>query len=207
MAKNIRPTPVKSGSRKSMIPLHSQNDFSWTKEGVRTGVKPKQKYLSESEMKAKLKTSAGFTAKMITDYLTLSAKTPFVKDKGFMNALNCQSVFPSDPNVSFPWWSPQDQPFPTAGKIELWLENLEDHQNLTVEIRTTGYSSNGSSALEVRSSLSGLYGYFPVKPDSKIDLFFPDINTGGSIINLITIEANDMNGSWGFFDAKINLVE
>jgi len=105
------------------------------KEGVRTQHIPKNNFYTEKELKAQLKIFGQFNAKVITDYLTLSAKTPFVKDKGYLNALNCQSIFPSDPKISFPWWTPQDQPFPTAGKIEIWLSDVQQHQNLTVEMR------------------------------------------------------------------------
>jgi len=161
-----------NSDKKKMIPLHSAKDFSWMKEGVRTQPKPKNNFYTEKELKVQLKSFGQFNAKMITDYLTLSAKTPFVQGKGFLNALNCQSVFPNDLNITFPWWTPQDHPFPTAGKIEIWLSDLEQHQNLSVEMRLTGFSNNSSSAFEVRSSLTGLYGYFPVAVGSKIDLFF-----------------------------------
>jgi len=202
-----RITLKKASAAKKMIPLHSAKDFSWMKEGVRNHVKPKKNFYTSKELKVKLKSIGGYTAKLITDYLTLSSKTPHVKDKGYLNALNCQSFFPDEPNINFPWWTPQDQPFPTAGKIEIWLTGVQQGQNLTVEMRLTGYSSNSSSAFEVRSSLGGLYGYFPVAVNSKIDLFFPDIDLEGLNLMLITLEANDMNGSWVFFDAKINIVE
>ncbi len=53
--------------------------------------------------------------------------------------------------------------------------------------------------------MGGLYGYFPIKVDSKIDLFFPDIET--QWMELITIEANNMEGSWVFFNARINIID
>ncbi|MDZ4711718.1 MAG: hypothetical protein SGI89_05265 [bacterium] len=193
--------------KNSMIPLHSANEFSWRRGGVRPEMKPQKNFYTEKELKLALKNVGEFNAKMITNYLTLSARTPYDKNKGYLNALNCQSVFPSDPNISFPWWSPQQQSLPTAGKIEIWLTDLQEHQNLTVEMRLTGFSYNSTSAFEVRSSLGGLYGYFPIAVNSKIDLFFPDIELDGSTQALVTIEVNDMDGSWVFFDAKINIVQ
>lgn len=193
----------------TMIPLHTVNEFSWVKEHVRSARKSKIKFASEKEMVSKIKKFGYVNAKMATTYLLLSAKTPFVENKGYINAVSCHSIFPADPNIQFPWWSPQDHSFFSAGKLEIHLTNLEEHQNLTVEIRLNGFSNNSSSAYEVRSSITpGLYGYFPIQIDSKIDLFFPDIDSSsGTNTALITIEAIDMNGSWNFYDAKINIIE
>lgn len=199
---------IRGTSKKSMIPLHDKKEFSWTKEGIRTDRKSKIGFATERALVIKVRDFGYPNLKRFTPYLLLSAKTPYVDGKGYFNAINCQSIFPESPSVQFPWWSQQYPSLPTAGKIEIWLTDLQEHQNLTVEIRLSGFSYNGSSAYEVRSSIApGLYGYFPIQIDSKIDLFFPDIDLDGMNSGLITIEANDMDGSWTFYDAKINIVE
>ncbi|MEP7145772.1 MAG: hypothetical protein ABI792_02050 [bacterium] len=200
---NNRITGINS---QKMIALHPDKDFTITNEKTQPARRPKANFDTDKAIISKLKNIGEFTAKKVSPYLTLSAKTPYIESKGFINAINCQASFPDEPNISFPWWTPQQQSLPTAGKLEIWLTDLESSQNLTVEIRTTGYSASSSSVFEIRSSMSpGLYGYFPIKVNSKIDLFFPDIETQG--MELITIEANNMEGSWVFFDARINIID
>ncbi len=189
-----------------MIPLHSEKDFTINNEKSQPLSRPKVEFDSDKAMITKLKNIGDFTAKKVSPYITLSARNPYIEGKGYFNALNCQSTFPSDPNITFPWWTPQNQSFPTAGKIEIWLTDLQNGQSLTIEIRTTGHSASSSSVFEIRSSISpGLYGYFPIKVNSKIDLFFPDIQADG--LQLVTIEAKQMEGSWVFFDARINIID
>ncbi|MEO8665979.1 MAG: hypothetical protein ABI462_10820 [Ignavibacteria bacterium] len=195
-----------SSAKNKMIPLHAEKEFTITNEKLQPVTRPGVEFASEKSMLAKLKAVSTINVNKISNYLILSAKTPYTPNKGFVNALNCQAMFPDGPNIDFPWWTPQNQSLPTAGKIEIWLTDLENGKNLTVEIRSTGYSASSESVYEIRSSITpGLYGYFPVKVDSKIDLYFPNIQTEG--MELISMEAIHMEGSWVFFDAKINLVE
>lgn len=203
MAKN----PKLDSTGKKMIGLHKANEFSYRPEVLRTPNRPGMNFYSERELRAELKLHTGFTAKLITDYLVLSPRSLYNKDKGFLNVINCSTIFPDDPNIGFPHWSPGDKSLPTPGKIEIWLKNLEDGMNITAEIRLGGYSSNSNSYYEVRSSLAGVYGYFPIQVNSKLNLFFPDIDLDGLNMVLITVEPKEMSGSWLFYDAKINLVD
>jgi hypothetical protein len=138
----------------TMTPLMAETAFQVSKDSIRFPKKAKGKFDSEKTLIEKIEKFAGLKATMITDYLLLSAKAPFVQDKGYINAINCQAVWPSDPHIDFPWWSPQYQSLPTAGKLEIWLMNLTSHQNLTVELRVSGYSYNSNTLYEVRSSLT-----------------------------------------------------
>jgi hypothetical protein len=144
-----------------------------SKDSIRFPKKAKGKFDSEKVLMEKIIKFSGVKAVKITDYLLLSAKTPFVEDKGYINAINCQHVWPSDPHIDFPWWSPEYKSLPTAGKLEIWLTGLSDHQNLTVELRVSGFSYNSNTMYEVRSSISpGLYGYFRSSSIKKLISFF-----------------------------------
>lgn len=202
MAKN-KITGLK-GFKGSMIPLHSKNEFAWNRENARTVKRSNIEFDSVNDIKKKLKKFGEFNATSVLPYLTLSAKIPFVNNKGYINAIACNSIFPGDPNISFLSYPNENE---GPGILEIWLTGLVTHQKLTVEIRLSGYSNNPSAAYEVRSSIaSGLYGYFPVTLNSKIDLYFPDVaDISGQ--GLITIEPVDLTGSWTFYDVKVNVVE
>lgn len=202
MAKN-KITDLK-GSKSSMIPLHSKNEFVWSRESAMKAKKSNIEFDSVNAIKLKLKKFGSLTAKVVMPYLTLSAKTPYVHNKGYLNAVGCHSIYSNAPHISFFSYPNENQ---GPGKLEIWLTGLITHQKLTVEIRLSGYSNNPSAAYEVRSSVaSGLYGYFPIQLNSKIDLYFPDVDDVSGQ-GLITIEPVDLTGSWTFYDVKVNVVE
>lgn len=186
-----------------MIPLHTSKEHIFSKKSLDNFSGPEKEFDSERTIKAKLLKYSKYKLKNIGPYLTLSAKTPNVNGKGFINAIQCHSVFSDSPNISFHSY-PDSGDGP--GKLEIWLEGLKTHQKITVEIRLNGYSFNNAGSYEVKSSIApGLYGYFPVNSTSKIDLYFSDVNDVSGK-GLITVSPVDMTGTWIFYDVKINII-
>ena len=205
MAKIIKSgkTIITKTGGNSIVMLHHEKDFKRNLGDGISELKSGIEFDTEISLKSKLAKFAGYKAKLVEHYLTLSPKTPFVKDKGYFTATRCNSFFPG--SVSFLSY-PMENIGP--GKIEIWLEGLQSHSKITVEIRLSGASYNNKTEYyEVRSSMaSGLYGYFPVKLNSKIDLYFPDVHDVEGQ-GLITIEPKSLTGSWIFYDAKVNIIE
>lgn len=187
-----------------MIPLHTSKEHVLSNKILDNFSGPETNFDSERTIKAKILKYSKYKLKNIGAYLTLSAKTPNVTGKGFINAIQCHSVFSDSPNISFHSY-PDTGDGP--GKLEIWLDGLTTHQKLTVEIRLSGYSYNNTGSYEVKSSLaSGLYGYFPVNSTSKIDLYFSDVQEISGK-GLITVSPVNMTGTWIFHDVKINVID
>ncbi|HMQ68511.1 MAG TPA: hypothetical protein PKA90_06085 [Ignavibacteria bacterium] len=205
MAKIIktRKTLISKGNGNSIVILHQEKDFKRNLGDGIADLKPGISFDTESAVKSKLLKFAGIKAKKVEPYLTLSPKTPFIKDKGYFTATRCNSYYPG--SISFLSY-PMENIGP--GKLEIWLEGLTSHSKMTVEIRLSGASYNNKTEYyEVRSSMaSGLYGYFPVKLNSKIDLYFPDVHDFEGQ-GLITIEPKSLTGSWLFYDAKVSFID
>ncbi|MBK8984404.1 MAG: hypothetical protein IPM38_19305 [Ignavibacteria bacterium] len=195
---------IKKPSLKSMIALHSSKDFKISHQISDENKRLDSEFDSVSTIKSKLLKYGNFKTKYVSPYLLLSAKNTFVNGKGYFRALDCHSVYPEYPNISF-FSYPDENIGP--GKLEIWISGLSANQKLTAEIRLNGYSFNNAGSYEVKSTMgSGLYGYFPVNSTWKIDLFFPnvfEISGGG----LITVKPVNMTGTWIFYDVKINIIE
>ncbi|MBK9333582.1 MAG: hypothetical protein IPM96_14575 [Ignavibacteria bacterium] len=195
---------IKTPPLRSMIALHSSKDHKLSHQISEESKRHAGEFDSVSTIKTKLSRYGNIKIKYVSPYLLLSAKNSFVNGKGHINAIDCHSVFPENPSISF-FSYPDENVGP--GKLEIWIAGLSADQKLTAEIRLNGYSYDNAGSYEVRSSMAqGLYGYFPVNSTPKIDLYFPNVSevSGGA---LITVKPVDMTGTWIFHDVKINIIE
>ncbi|MBS1519139.1 MAG: hypothetical protein JSS91_13720 [Bacteroidetes bacterium] len=204
MAKVKRKSVKTKSKLTQMTALHAAKEYKMSNRSLDEFSVPDKEFFTTRELKSKFTQLTGKTLKLISPYLLLSARTPFVSGKGYINAIQCSSIFPGSPNISFQSY-PAENVGP--GKLEIWLSGLTTHQKITVEIRLGGYSFDNNSSYEVNSSLSsGTYAYFPVNSTSKIDLYFPDVqDISGQ--GLITVKPVNMTGTWIFYDLKVNVIE
>lgn len=131
-------------------------------------------------------------------YLHLSAARTKMKDKGFINAINCRNIFPDGPNIDF---VPQES---FGGKIELWMQNISKGDSFSIQFRVI-CGNNGQ--WEVRSSDAAPF-QTPIVPVSQsIDAFIPPVESDYGQI-LVTLEAMFSNGgSWVFTDVIVKKIE
>lgn len=132
-------------------------------------------------------------------YLVLSAANTKVKNKGWINAINCRNIFAEGPNIDF---VPQDNSF--GGKIELWMENVTQGDSFAIQFRV----SCGSSGMwELRSSETAM-SQTPIIPFAQsIDMLIPPVEADYGLV-LISLEAKFNNGgSWIFQDVIVKKIE
>lgn len=130
-------------------------------------------------------------------YLTLSAAATKVKDKGWLNAINCRNMFADGPNIDF---LPQDS---FGGKIEVWMENVSQGDSFTVQFRVVcGYNGNW----KISSSETSQFQTAIVPVSQSIDFLIPPVSTNYGLV-LITLEPLfSGSGSWVFNDVIINKI-
>lgn len=133
------------------------------------------------------------------NYLKLSAAVTKVKNKGWLNAINCRNIFAEGPNIDF---LPQDNSF--GGKIEIWMENITAGQSFAIQFRV---SSGSNGMWELRSSETAM-SQTPIVPFAQsIDMLIPPVDADYGLI-LITLEPKFTNGgSWIFNDVIVKEVE
>jgi hypothetical protein len=138
------------------------------------------------------------TPKAILPYLTLSAARAKVPNKGWINAIGCNSVFPDDPNMGF-------NPTTTfGGKIELWLTDIKQGEGLAIQFKVCC----GSSGTWKVSSSEITYSLIPIQPVMQsIDFFIPPITTDESLVLVVLEPTFNGLGSWVFYNVVVNKVE
>ncbi|MBK6826266.1 MAG: hypothetical protein IPG86_05110 [Chitinophagaceae bacterium] len=131
-------------------------------------------------------------------YLKLSAAATKVKNKGWINAINCRNIFAEGPNIDF---VPQES---FGGKIELWMENVVAGDSFAIQFRV---SSGSSGMWELRSSETAM-SQTPIIPVTQsIDMLIPPVEADYGLV-LISLEAKFNNGgSWVFQDVIVKKIE
>jgi hypothetical protein len=138
----------------------------------------------------------------LKDKITLSAARTLIKDRGWLNAISCQHVFPTNPTIEFN----NDRTDHFGGKLEFWLENITGGKNYQFIIRMNGYNQGGAT-ISVGCSQSTAYSLVPVNVTGGMNLTLgnviqiPSKPSGGLV--LLTLEVqfhNAQYGSWQFID-------
>lgn len=132
-------------------------------------------------------------------YLILSAANTKVKNKGWLNAINCRNIFAEGPNIDF---VPQDNSF--GGKIEIWMENVTAGDSFAIQFRVF---SGSAGMWELRSSETAM-SQTPIVPFAQsIDMLIPPVDADYGQV-LISLEAKFNNGgSWVFQDVIIKKIQ
>ena len=130
-------------------------------------------------------------------YLRLNAGVTRVKNKGWLNAINCRNIFADGPNIDF---LPQDS---FGGKVELWMENVTAGDSFAIQFRV---QSGSNGVWEVRSSETAMF-QTPIIPFSQsIDLLIPPVESNYGMV-LVSLEAKFSNGGiWIFNDVIVKKV-
>lgn len=131
-------------------------------------------------------------------YLKLNAAVTKVKNKGWINAINCRNLFPEGPNIDF---LPQDS---FGGKIELWMENVTAGDSFAIQFRVT---CSGNGMWELRSSETAM-SQTPIVPVTQsIDMLIPPVDADYGLV-LISLEPKFTNGgSWVFHDVIVKKIQ
>lgn len=162
-------------------------------------VDPDQPKKYTSAQLKQMVTAAGGTYKIVQPYLTLSAAKTIDSNKGYLNAIGCNSFFPTEPVIDFPFG---DTGF--SGKVEVWLTDVKAGDSFTVQFRVSvGFSPGKSGQWRIGSSDTQAHFVDMVPVFQSIDFYIPPVNNGTNM-SLITLESKfNSDGMWTFKDVII----
>ncbi len=122
--------------------------------------------------------------------IVLSARTPIVEGRGRLLGTEIQVYSPETPSLWFKY---------KAGKVEIWLDNLDLEASYMVEIHL---AASGGSVL-IGASDSPNFEVQAGGPDQRIFVFISDLTYD---ISLVTIDGRQAD-SLGFYEATIWQIE
>lgn len=168
---------------------------------LHTDVELPKKYTS-AQLK-QLVATAGGTYKYVQPYLTLSAAKTIDASKGYLTAAGCNSFFPTEPVIDFPWGGTG-----FSGKMEVWLTNVKNGDSFTVQFRVSvGFSPGKSGQWRIGSSDTQAHFVDMVPVFQSLDFYIPPI-TNGMNMSLLTLESNfNSDGMWTFKDVIITKLQ
>ncbi|MBK9733307.1 MAG: hypothetical protein IPO83_18805 [Chitinophagaceae bacterium] len=147
--------------------------------------------------------AAGGTYKFVQTYLTLSAAKTIDVNKGYLTAVGCNSFFPTEPVIDFPFGSSD-----FSGKVEVWLTNVKNGDSFTVQFRVSvGFAPGKSGEWRIGSSDTQSHFVAMVPVYQSIDFYIPPI-TSGMNMSLITLESKfNSDGMWTFKDVIVTKLQ
>lgn len=136
--------------------------------------------------------------KAIIPYLTLSAAKLLDSGKGWIEAVGCRTIFPTNPVIDF-------QTTNFNGKISLWLDNLNVGDSFTVQFRVVcglqgEWRISSSETPHIDTPIIPVF--------QSIDFFIPPVDSDSTMM-LVELEPTftDDYGFWSFKDVIVNKVD
>lgn len=132
----------------------------------------------------------------LTEHVALSARHPWVEDKGWIDALNPRSIFADAPNMSFVPEAGQPE-----GRIDFWLNALEPNATYLFQIMV---SSPGNGLFQVSAvTLGSGYASFNTEASGGAQTLAGIFESGDGGLGMIRVSCPD----WVFFEALVSRFE
>lgn len=132
----------------------------------------------------------------LTSHVLLSAQTPWIDGKGYLDALNPRSWFSDGPNIGF-----VPEPGQPKGRLDVWLTGLDPDVGYLARIEVGSY---GAAPFDVRAVTlgAGLVSQ-TFQADGGFDSLFLQFPSGDGGLGLLRIECAD----WSFYEVEVSRID